>query len=143
MSLHLLFIHAHVYACIALLCFVDNCILSAGCLLSLYSCMHIYREAYSAVRDFIHLTIRKELSQEPVDIRCSGHSLGGALAVLCSIDLAIHTLPAVNKKIIEKNLVPVKKKGFGFGLSSLFKRYIICLFTMKCSLLYIRSIQCA
>ena len=93
--------------------------------------LYVNREAYSAVREFIHLTIRKELSQEPADIRCSGHSLGGALAVLCSIDLAIHTLPAVNKKIIEKisekNLVPGKKKGFGFGLSSLFKRYIICL----------------
>ena len=95
---------------------------------------HIYREAYSAVREFIHLTIRQELSQEPADIRCSGHSLGGALAVLCSIDLAIHTLPAVNKKISEKNseknTVPVKKKGFGFGVSSLFKRYIIYLYNM-------------
>ena len=88
--------------------------------------VYVNREAYSAVREFIHLTIRQELSQEPTDIRCSGHSLGGALAVLCSIDIAIHTLPAVNKKIIEKNseknLGQVKKKGFGFGLSSLFKR---------------------
>ena len=100
---------------VCFICRTNSCIL-------LYT--HIYREAYSAVREFIHLTIRKELSQEPADIRCSGHSLGGALAVLCSIDLAIHTLPAVNKKISEKNLVPVKKKGFGFGLPSLFKRYI-------------------
>ena len=50
-------------------------------------------------REFIHSTIRKELSEELGDVLVTGHSLGGALASLCAYDLQIHTLNRVNKAL--------------------------------------------
>ena len=50
-------------------------------------------------REFIHATIRKELSEELGDVLVTGHSLGGALASLCAYDLQIHTLIPVNNEL--------------------------------------------
>lgn len=54
-------------------------------------------EAYCTVRSFIHTVIRQELSARPAHIYCTGHSLGGALATIASLDLVIHTIPRINK----------------------------------------------
>ena len=53
-------------------------------------------EAYEVVRDFIHLTLRRELSRSPTSVYFTGHSLGGALATFAALDVTIHTLPRVN-----------------------------------------------
>ena len=50
-------------------------------------------------REFIHSTIRKELSEELGDVLVTGHSLGGALASLCAYDLQIHTLLPINNEL--------------------------------------------
>jgi predicted lipase len=54
-------------------------------------------EAYCTVRGFIHTVIRQELAARPANVYCTGHSLGGALATIASLDLSIHTLPRINK----------------------------------------------
>lgn len=54
-------------------------------------------EAYLTVRGFIHTVIRQELAARPAHVYCTGHSLGGALATIASLDLAIHTIPRINK----------------------------------------------
>lgn len=54
-------------------------------------------EAYLTVRGFIHTVVRQELAARPANVYCTGHSLGGALATIASQDLAIHTIPRVNK----------------------------------------------
>ena len=52
-------------------------------------------------REFVHSTIRKELSEELGDVLVTGHSLGGALASLCAYDLQIHTLNHVNIELYD------------------------------------------
>ena len=63
-----------------------------------YSCRGFFN-AYLTTREFVHETIRKELSEELGDILVTGHSLGGALASLCAYDLQIHTLAIINKEL--------------------------------------------
>ena len=58
-----------------------------------------FLKAYMTTREFIHSTIRKELSEELGDVLVTGHSLGGALASLCAYDLQIHTLIPINKEL--------------------------------------------
>ena len=48
------------------------------------------------MREFIHTTIRNELSKELGDVVVTGHSLGGALAALCAMDIEMHTLGPIN-----------------------------------------------
>ena len=50
-------------------------------------------------REFVHETIRKELSGELGDVLVTGHSLGGALASLCAYDLQIHTITQMNQEL--------------------------------------------
>ena len=55
-----------------------------------------FSEAYMTAREFVHTTIRQELSKELGDVLVTGHSLGGALGGLCALDLQIHTLASIN-----------------------------------------------
>lgn len=56
-------------------------------------------EAYVTVRERIHSVVREELLKEPADILVTGHSLGGALATLCALDLSIHTVQTMNQHL--------------------------------------------
>jgi len=53
-------------------------------------------DAYASVRERLHRVIRKYLMEEEYQLFVTGHSLGGALASLASMDLSVHTLPLVN-----------------------------------------------
>jgi hypothetical protein len=55
-----------------------------------------FYRSYGAVREFVHALVRSELATEPADILISGHSLGGALAVICALDLRLHTVAPMN-----------------------------------------------
>ena len=64
--------------------------------------MYLYRgfyEAYMTAREFVHTTVRQELSKELGDVVVTGHSLGGALGGLCALDLQIHTLASINTEL--------------------------------------------
>jgi putative lipase involved disintegration of autophagic bodies len=52
--------------------------------------------AYLTIREFIHLTLRRELLERPAHVYFTGHSLGGALASLAALDVSINTIPRVN-----------------------------------------------
>lgn len=66
---------------------------------SFYGCkVHAgFWEAFTSIREEMHKVIREELVREPADILVTGHSLGGALATLCALDLSIHTVPKMNE----------------------------------------------
>jgi len=68
-------------------------------------------EAYLTVRIFIHTVLRQELVTNPAHIFCTGHSLGGALATLASLDLALHTIPRVNAYLRSKGLQMTDERG--------------------------------
>lgn len=55
-----------------------------------------FNQSFSAVREFVHARIRSELATEPADVLVSGHSLGGALAVICALDISLHTITPMN-----------------------------------------------
>ena len=56
------------------------------------------------VREFIHSSLRKELSKSPSDVYFIGHSMAGALASYASLDFSIHSLPRI------KRYIKLKKK---------------------------------
>jgi hypothetical protein len=58
--------------------------------------------AYLSVRDFVHTVVRRELRDEPADLFVTGHSLGGALGMIASLDLAVHTLPRINAYLAKR-----------------------------------------
>ena len=55
-----------------------------------------FYRSYAAVREFVHALVRSELATEPADVLVSGHSLGGALAVICALDISLHTVTPMN-----------------------------------------------
>ncbi len=61
-------------------------------------------EAYCTVRGFIHTVLRQELAARPAHVYCTGHSLGGALATIASLDLSLHSLPRINKYLKAQRL---------------------------------------
>ena len=54
-------------------------------------------EAFLTIRQEVHRVVREELLREPADLLVTGHSLGGALATVCALDVGLHTVPQVNK----------------------------------------------
>lgn len=67
-------------------------------------------EAYWVVREFVHRTLRKELSAHPSQLFFTGHSLGGALASLAAVDVSLHTLPRINS-YLTKQSISLQKAG--------------------------------
>lgn len=59
-------------------------------------------EAYLTVREEIHSVLREQLVSEPADLLVTGHSLGGALASVCALDVSIHTVTPINKYLKKK-----------------------------------------
>ncbi len=53
-------------------------------------------DAYTKARTFVHKMLRSLLKERPCEVIFTGHSLGGALASIASLDVAIHTLPRIN-----------------------------------------------
>ena len=86
-------------------------------------------EAYSLVREFVHAVVRRELAMEPADLFVTGHSLGGALGTIASLDLAVHTLPRINaymakkRALADENVVSSPPQA---GSKSRFRRVKIC-----------------
>ncbi|CAM9795493.1 unnamed protein product [Discosporangium mesarthrocarpum] len=69
--------------------------------------------SYAAVREELHTALRKVLMEwmlgrdKPPDIKLffTGHSLGGALAMHCAMDLKVHTLDRINAHISQMRKV--------------------------------------
>lgn len=59
-------------------------------------------DAYAIIREEVHAVVRRELKAEPADIFVTGHSLGGALATIASLDIAVHTIPRINAFFAKK-----------------------------------------
>ena len=57
-------------------------------------------ESYcNTAREFVHTTLRNELEKELGDVMVTGHSLGGALAAVCALDIQNHTLSSINLEL--------------------------------------------
>jgi hypothetical protein len=52
-------------------------------------------EAYSVVREFVHATLRRELTNCPSHVCFTGHSLGGAIGSLAAADFTVNSLPRI------------------------------------------------
>lgn len=67
--------------------------------------------SYNSMREQIHRVVRNELRENPGEVCATGHSLGGALATLCVIDLTVHTLPRVRAYYRRKEAVERTNRG--------------------------------
>jgi putative lipase involved disintegration of autophagic bodies len=56
------------------------------------------------LREFIHRTLRLELSENPSQVIFTGHSLGGAMATFAALDFSVHSLTRINKYIRHKKM---------------------------------------
>lgn len=63
-----------------------------------------FYDTYFVLRDFIHRTLRAELSTSPGQVIFTGHSLGGALATFAALDFSVHSLSRINKYIRHRKL---------------------------------------
>ena len=72
--------------------------------------------AYNSVRLDLHRELMAELQARPGEydeIAVTGHSLGGALATLCVLDLRTSVLPLVNARLRER-----RKRRLEFGIAA-------------------------
>ena len=59
-------------------------------------------EMYLTVREFIHSSLRKELSKSVCDVYFLGHSMAGALASYGALDFSVHSLPRIKRYLKSK-----------------------------------------
>lgn len=77
-----------------------------------YGCVYRHSgfwDAYSCVRCFLHAVIRREYANaslgELPHLYFTGHSLGGALATLASVDVTLNSMPRIKKYLEVKRFV--------------------------------------
>jgi len=71
---------------------------------------------YMSMREGMHAIIRRELKENPGDLYITGHSMGGACASLCALDLTLNTLPRVRAFLdSKKHFAEIKVIMYNFG----------------------------
>jgi len=83
-----------------------------------------FLESYDSVRQDILHALRSAINKYPTyDIEVVGHSLGGALAVLCALDIKVHLLPLLDPHSQNPHKVLVTTLGQPRVGNSVFVKY--------------------
>jgi len=77
-------------------------------------------DSYQSVRIPLHRALRKAIQRSladpvPLELYVTGHSLGGALATLASMDFAVNILPRINQRRRHFMLPPIRIGMYNFG----------------------------
>ena len=88
---------------------------------------------YMSMREGMHRIVRRELKANPAEIYITGHSMGGACASLCALDITLNTLPRVRDYLDSiKDFREVKVIMYNFGSPRVGDRNFRKLFNKTC-----------